>query len=358
MPTNEDQAPGLDAINQALTSFYGQKPDKIFSENQLAGTGASALESISVYRSQADKSHWHYITFGFSELFEKESENAQMSGLGFELTFRLVASTNENQAPEWPFSLLNQLAQMIFENGIYLQPGSLIELPNSIRSVPSPAARIDSVLIARDLELGTINTINGRVDFLQAVGITEAEVGILKRWRGDKFIESAKAKLGRLLLTDPGRESITEDPCMALKLEESITRDGTGDIVIDCPLAEWIFTYKASVSFGIDIVPKLKAQLLEGLSSNRDIVIRGSESKIVFRNGKEANFKIENDVLILEVTESDAQAFLGQLQAIPSSYSLGNLPVGIELVDAQSQGLMREMQPTPRHKNSNKKSRK
>jgi len=33
--------------------------------------------------------HWHYITFGFTELYGKTSPNREISGYGFELTFRL-----------------------------------------------------------------------------------------------------------------------------------------------------------------------------------------------------------------------------------------------------------------------------
>ncbi|KAG1606612.1 hypothetical protein G6F45_013943 [Rhizopus arrhizus] len=35
--------------------------------------------------------HWHYITYGFSELYAKESSDADASGYGSELTFRLAA---------------------------------------------------------------------------------------------------------------------------------------------------------------------------------------------------------------------------------------------------------------------------
>lgn len=355
MPTNGDQAPGLDAINQALTSFYGQKSDRTFSENELTGTGSSALESISVYRSQSERPHWHYITFGFSELFEKESEDPDLSGLGFELTFRLVVSDNETSPPRWPCDLLNDLAREIFENATHLQPGNNFEFQNPINM--NTITRLNSVLIARDSELGTIETKFGKVQFLQVVGITADELNILRRWRADKFIEAAKTKLGKLLLTDLKRESIADDPCVALQIEEGITTDGTGDIVIDCPVAEWIFTYKASVSLGIDVIAQLQARLVEGISGKRDIVIRGPESTIVFRNGKEANFKIDNDVLIFECTVSDAQTFASQLQAVPSSYTFANLPVAIAVVDAQNPELVLDSLPT-KQKSSSKKPRK
>ncbi len=354
MPTNDGQAPGLDAINQALASFYGQKPDRIFSESELTGSGSPALESISVYRSQSDVLHWHYVTFGFSELFEKESEDSEVSGLGFELTFRLTVTVNENSPPRWPCDLLNGLARTIFENGTHLQPGNHFELQDSINPVAN--TRLTSVLIARDEELGTIETKFGRVEFLQLVGITAEELKVLKRLRGEKFIDLAKTKLGKLLLTDLKRASLSEDPSVALQIEESVTADDTGDIVLNCAVAEWFFSYKGTITLGVDIIPQLKARLVEGISQKRDIIIsNGSYDVLVFRYGRETSFQLE-DFLIIECTVSDARAFVHQLEATPSSYSFPNIPVGIDVIDPQNPTSSGVDSLPPKHK-TNKKNR-
>lgn len=352
MPTKDGQAPGLDAINQVLASFYGQNADRTFSESELTGSGSPALESISVYRSQSDSLHWHYVTFGFSELFEKESEDAELSGLGFELTFRLTVADNENSPPRWPCDLLNNLARTIFENGTHLQPGNHFEFRDPLNT--DAITRITAVLIARDVELGTIETKFGRVEFLQVVGITADEVNILKRWRGDKFIDLAKTKLGNLLLTDLKRESLAADPSVALQIEESVTADGTGDIVLNCSVAEWFFSYKGTITLGIDIIPQLKARLVEGISGKRDVIVRnGSHDVLVFRYGRETSFQLE-DFLIIECTVSDAHAFVHQLEATPSSYSFPNIPVGIDVIDPRNPTSPAEDSLQPKHKTDKK----
>lgn len=66
--------------------------------------------------------HWHYITFGLSDLhgdgrvhqLDNSNEKPErLSGMGFELTFRLIkqnSTNNENdKPPTWPANLLQAL---------------------------------------------------------------------------------------------------------------------------------------------------------------------------------------------------------------------------------------------------------
>ncbi len=356
MSTNEHQAPGLDAINRALHSFYGEKPYGLFSETELTGTGSSALESISVYRSQADRPHWHFITFGFSELFEKESENPELSGLGFELTFRLALSaTIEPQTPEWACRFLNDLARLILENGTHVQPGDHLALGNPIDL--DSGSRLDSILFVRDSELGSIETPNGRVEFIQVVGLTGDERSLLERWRREKFIESAKTVLGTQLITDLKRESFANNPVVIRSFDQTVTAGGAVDVTIDCPIAEWIFTYRASVLLGVDCISMLQESLVSCISAGRRVTVKGAESTIVFRKGKEANFTIENDVLIIDCTAADAQAFVTQLKPMPGSYSFANLPLGIEVSDGRGLDMMGNA-PNPVTRTDKRKTKK
>jgi hypothetical protein len=86
--------PGWDAINAALAPLYaGQEPRHYGTALPYTLGGQDPLDGISVYWADAPVPHWHYITYGFSELYAKESSDADTSGYGFELTFRLAAST-------------------------------------------------------------------------------------------------------------------------------------------------------------------------------------------------------------------------------------------------------------------------
>lgn len=80
-----------DAIDQALVTLY---PDQkgIFYGTQIPYFlgGQDPLDGISIFSSEKGLPHWHYITYGFSEPVTDGEEDGEVSGYGFELTFRLV----------------------------------------------------------------------------------------------------------------------------------------------------------------------------------------------------------------------------------------------------------------------------
>ena len=47
------------------------------------------MDGVEIWKSEHGIPHWHYVTYGFTELYEKKSEDPEVSGYGFELTFRL-----------------------------------------------------------------------------------------------------------------------------------------------------------------------------------------------------------------------------------------------------------------------------
>ena len=57
------------------------------------------IYGISIYRAE-DPPHWHFVTYGFSELYSKESDDPAVSGWGFELTFRLVRGEEVTYVPD------------------------------------------------------------------------------------------------------------------------------------------------------------------------------------------------------------------------------------------------------------------
>ena len=72
---------GFDAIAEAMHQLY---PDQ---EGLYYGTvipyflgGSDPLDSVEVWKSQKGIPHWHYVTYGFTELYEKESDDPSVSG--------------------------------------------------------------------------------------------------------------------------------------------------------------------------------------------------------------------------------------------------------------------------------------
>jgi len=329
MSINTNDAAGWKAINQALLSFYGEKETKYFcADDGFSRGNAEPLEGISVYKSSSEKPHWHYVTFGFSDLEEKESESTELSGYGFELTFRLLAQSKEKSPPSWPCELLNDIARNVFESSSALHAGAFVEFHHPINI--GSGTKLEASVVAHDSELGTIQTPNGSIDFLQVFGLTADEVHLLKRWSGDQFLATIKQRLGKLLITDLDRESMSDDPCVALKIEESIRNDSRTGSTIKCPIAEWIFMNRISVSLSKGIVADLRKFLPERLKADSDLTIRGPECKIVFRKARKANFNIEDTDLIIELPLTEAQKFCDQLAPDSTTCELAGLPVTFE----------------------------
>lgn len=66
--------------------------------------------------------HWHYISFGLSDLHgdgrvHEYRGNDGPSGFGFELTLRLRREPDETAPPTWPAALMQALARYVFQSG-------------------------------------------------------------------------------------------------------------------------------------------------------------------------------------------------------------------------------------------------
>ncbi len=99
--TAEDPAPGWDAITAAFERLYPGQTEPVHYAPIISMRlgGSDPLDGISVYDGGE---YWHFVTYGFSELYEKESENKEYSGFGMEFTMKLkkgiAADTADEQA--------------------------------------------------------------------------------------------------------------------------------------------------------------------------------------------------------------------------------------------------------------------
>lgn len=146
--TEEINAPGWDAIDELCDKVYpNQKNSKHY------GTliswefgGNDPLQGISVYDGG---DYWHFITYGLSELYEKESEIKEVSGYGMELTFKLKKDNYENE-----------------ENEIKCVCGILRKRKSNITGF----------ITVPDDKFPKIDTPNGKVCFVEFVGVTDSEL--------------------------------------------------------------------------------------------------------------------------------------------------------------------------------------
>ncbi|MGW6697178.1 suppressor of fused domain protein [Nocardia sp. NPDC055049] len=67
------------------------------------------------------------MSFGMTELDEKESQNPDESGWGFEFTFRLTRRPEEHEAPVWPVGFLQNLARYVYSSGNWFEAGDHVD---------------------------------------------------------------------------------------------------------------------------------------------------------------------------------------------------------------------------------------
>src|SRR5262245_60213614 len=111
----DDSSPGWEAIDGALRPLYGdQQPRHYGTVIKWMIGGPDPLDGISAYK-RTD--HWHFISYGLTELYSKESEDRNVSGHGFELTFRLRCRPEDENPPVWALNFLQNLGRYVFQTG-------------------------------------------------------------------------------------------------------------------------------------------------------------------------------------------------------------------------------------------------
>lgn len=203
----KDSAPGWDAINARLSEVYGdQEPMHWGTAISYMLGGPDPLDGISAYCcKQGGRDHQHFVTYGYSMLYYDEaSVGNQFSQFGFEMTFRLAGVTKDENDLVWVANLLQNIARYVFKSGKWFDNYHWIPTNGPIRA--EYATDIVGLAIARDPVLQSIDTPHGRVDFLQAFGITAKELDDLKnKSRTCEEIVEQHRKSNPLLITDLGR---------------------------------------------------------------------------------------------------------------------------------------------------------
>jgi len=190
-----DSAPGWDALERRVRDVLpGATQAQHWGTDTLPGQGG--VYGISAFRSGET---WLYLTFGLSELFAKESDDLEVSGWGFELTMRVPRSGDT--PPTWPVTTLSKLGRYVFTSGTPFEAGHRI---GGGGFTDDPTSRLDGLAFAVDPELWSVDTPNGRVTFLAAVGVTADELELMRSTTSAAVLEGLKQAMP-LLVTDPAR---------------------------------------------------------------------------------------------------------------------------------------------------------
>ena len=187
----KSESPGWDSITAAFSSAHPEVEPRHRALVPGLAFG-SPLQGISAYRGPGG---WHFVTYGLTELWTKESEDEQRSGWGYELTM-LTPATDE--PPDWVFSTLAGLAQSTWDSGRTHDVGDRFDVLDSIDGRDS---RLEAFAVAEDPLVTPAGLPFGSYAFHRLVGITRDELEEMKATSTAAVLE----RFGAALLTDPDR---------------------------------------------------------------------------------------------------------------------------------------------------------
>jgi hypothetical protein len=193
----DDQAPGWDAIDQAMKAVHGDVQP--VHKGLVPGVAfGSPLQGVSAY---AAVGHWHVVTYGLTELFAKESDVAEISGFGYELTMR-VPRVGQDPPPEWGFELLANVAAAA-RAGNDFAVGDRLRIGGPITGESDCVMEAVAFVSDPSLPVWTSSD-NGSFEFYQLVGITPNELAEMQK-SSTAAVVGRLAESNPLLITDPTR---------------------------------------------------------------------------------------------------------------------------------------------------------
>ena len=345
MEPEDLQSPGWEAIDQALAPLYaGQEPKHYGTLISYELGGPDPIRGISAYKRLEPVPHWHFITYGFTELFEKESENKEVSGWGFELTMRLKTEPAAEEPPGWTLNFLQNLARYVFNTGNVFKMGDYMNANGPITLETDTLIR--SVVFTHDPELPPIETPHGRVEFLQVVGITDDEELAVKQWKTLEVLEIFKEHLP-LLVTDLNRVSLLAKQDVLEKISAGASAEGSnvGRIFVDqlawAERKRLLGKPEIGITFGARQVKEILGLLPYRLPFGKEFGLTGGEFTVVFLPGSKNGYEIEGNTLRLEVTPdtlAEIQAVLKQQEGIYSLSTFGGVVLRVKKTHIKDHG--------------------
>ncbi|KRC27075.1 suppressor of fused domain protein [Acidovorax sp. Root217] len=338
-------SPGWDAISARLGQLYpGQEPKHFGTLISRMPGGPDPLDGISAWRRMDPVPHWHFVTYGFSELYAKESGDPAVSGYGFELTFRLAiapgsaaeATDADAEPPTWALSFLQNLARYVFQSGNVFRDGDWMTANGPIAL--AQATQICSMGFVTDPELAEpLATPNGSVAFLQVVGLTLDEECAAKQWRTRNLLDVLAPHMP-LWVTDLGRASLLANPAVKQQVDEGARRDGSSSGYLFTDVLGLKQTKRllrkplTQVTLGARQVEELVALLPLRLPFGRTLRVAGHEWQLLLEPaGADGQNAVEwpgegEGAVVLRLTDATVQQFAQTVQPREGSYVLPLLP--------------------------------
>ncbi|MBO4627149.1 MAG: suppressor of fused domain protein [Lachnospiraceae bacterium] len=184
LPPETEKEPGTvgwDAIEAEFLRVYpGQTEPKHYGTLvKWVFGGNDPLDGISIYDGG---DFYHFVTFGLTELYDKQSRNTELSGYGYEMTLKLKKEGLEDPEAEIRniCSILQTVARITFTKNECFFPNEFIYTGQTAGMDSKQQSLLTGFIVVKDPTVETLETFNGRVEFRELVGMTDAELKTLK----------------------------------------------------------------------------------------------------------------------------------------------------------------------------------
>ncbi|MCD9087950.1 suppressor of fused domain protein [Stenotrophomonas sp. SY1] len=325
---------GWDAINAAMAAVHpGQTPKHYGTLLSYTLGGNDPLDGISIYWSEVPRPHWHYVTYGFSELYDKQSDDLAESGFGFELTFRLAAAAGDGpdgEPPLWPMNLLQNVARYVFSSGNVFETGHHLDANGPIAQ--DAQTQLRHLALVADPQLPAIDTPNGRLSFLQLVGVTDDEMGAIKRWSTLGVLDVLMPAMP-LWITELERDSLLADPALAAQVEAGSQREGSSTGMLFVETLDWSVDEQiTTLVLGAGQVASVLELLPLRLLHDKPLVVLGREQQWRFEPGVADDLQLDDDSARCVLSDDSLRAMLQDMRAERGIYPLpgGRLQVEVK----------------------------
>ena len=174
---NEMKSTGWDAITELCDKVYPNQTDPKHYGTLISWElgGNDPLKGISVYDGG---DYWHFITYGLSALYEKKSKVKEVSGYGMEFTLKLKKDKYEDEEKEIRgiCGILQSIARMTFVNGEIFRAYEYLYTGQTTGIDWNQKSNITGFITIPDDKFHEINTPNGKVKFVEFVGVADSEL--------------------------------------------------------------------------------------------------------------------------------------------------------------------------------------
>ncbi len=204
----ETAAPGWDAIDSRLNEVYPTQEPRHWGTviKHMLG-GPDPLDGISAYQCTGGGiDHLHFVTYGYTSLYyDEEAVGGEYSRYGFEMTFRLASPLPPLEQPTWVCNLLQNIGRYVFQTKKWFEQYHWIPANGPICT--DHDTDIVGLAFVNDPTLDPVDSPHGRVEFVQAFGITQRELNTFKdtKQTAEQLVEWHR-KRNPLLVTDLSRK--------------------------------------------------------------------------------------------------------------------------------------------------------